>query len=304
MAKKKNNTYYLCQQTKKNNIIELNNLSLADIKNNNIVFCDDIIDGEVVSSTSIPTESSIRDRKLADLLESAIFNDLFWVIEDEEGNQDEESKYGFDINTVVQKILDNFLIVRYENKEKKYFIFTKEQIKNSIDQILEINNELYDAKDDIDFNIINTLEDDVINSLTVSTKAFIDDILPKCLGKFKEGMIAISTLNHNSTWNIEKIIEEDKQFIKFGTNDYEDAIFKAKIYEYLCFEDTSVVVSIKSDSKVNDKQFYYEHYGFKFNMGEIACLTAKGLYSAVKDSEKDDKGSVFCDINGERIIGG
>jgi hypothetical protein len=305
MAKKKNSTYYLCQQTKPKPILNTSDLELQDLKSHNIVFIEDLVNGEVVSSTVIPTDYSIYDKKLTDLLESIIFNDEFWESdEDFEEKIDEDENYeGVSLNNVIDNLIEGFMILRFDNKDKKYTIFTKEQIKNTIDQIFE--NDIMTLNDDngVDYNIISTLEDDVVNSLTENVNFFINDTIPNCLGKFTEGSISVDTLFKREFWNFK--LNNDKKEIIFGSNDYENAVFKAKMYEYLCFEKIGVVVAVKSDSKFGKDGYYYEQYGFVFDMGSIGQIPAQKLMEINKEDIGKNKknGFVFCDVDGNRIIG-
>ena len=166
MAKKKKSTYYLCQQiqTQIKPIAELNNLDLNDLKNYGITFVEDIVNGDAVSSTTTPTDYSIYDKKLTDLLESIIFNDEFWESEEEfmENMEKDENYTGLSLNTIIELLMNNFMIVRFDGRDKKYNIFTNDQLKNTIDQI--ISSDLMDLNEqDIDFNIISTLDDDMVD---------------------------------------------------------------------------------------------------------------------------------------------
>ena len=309
MAKKKNSTYYLCYQTKPKPILITSDLDLNDLKTNNIVFIEDMVNGEVVSSTVIPTDYSIYDKKLTDLLESIIFNDEFWESEEvfEEKIDEDENYEGISLNNVIGNLIEEFIVLRFDTRDKKYSIFTKEQIKNTIDQIFENDiMTLNDINSDngVDYNIINTLEDDVVNSLTESVNIFINDTIPNCLGKFTEGNISVDTLIKREFWSF-KINNDNKNEIVFGANDYENAVFKAKMYEYLCFEKIGVVVAVKSDSRFGKDGYYYEQYGFIFDMGDIGQIPAQKLMEINKEDIGKNKknGFVFCDVNGDRIIG-
>ena len=111
-------------------------------------------------------------------------------------------------------------------------------------------------------------------------------------------------LNEHNTWPF-SLIDAKKKKIRFGKNNYEDAIFRAKIYEYLCFEKIVAVVAIKTDSNYGKDGHFYEQYGFVFDMGNIVGVEAKTLMELTntEDTKSKKNSFVFCDINGNRIIG-
>lgn len=234
-------------------------------------------------------------------------------IEDIDIDDEENSDEVYIRNLVSDRLknINNLLILKRINN--KYSIVSPETVlKNKL--YIELLNDAYTMEDLIIFeDNYDEYEEEFSAYRRIATdfkdinyhKKF-DDIIVKCLSKFKEGIL---TFDNGDVWQVTK---STRGKLKYGVKKEDNKIF-AEVLKEQFLHQTGMIFRVIVSEDI-EKSLYMELYGFilSYNVEEdisvMFNLPYKNLYDILASNQENGRDSIlnpndiYCDLEGNRYM--